>query len=127
MVLLRPVRWDYFYDEVGRSVIGLVRKLIRLRRNRAQFRRGEHYLHNDYNLYSSRGVMLYSRHLNDAWSLVALNFSDTEVWVPYAFPRDGRYLEELHGLDNLEGVQAGNQTWLRLPSNYGRVWSWVEG
>jgi len=127
VVLLRPVRWDYFYDEVGRSVIGLVRNLIRLRRNHAQFRRGEHYLHNDYNLYSSRGVMLYSRHLNDAWSLVALNFSDTEVWVPYAFPRDGRYLEELHGLDNLEGVQAGNQTWLRLPSNYGRVWSWVEG
>ena len=126
VVLLRPVRWDYFYDEVGRSVIGLVRKLIRLRRDHSQFRRGGHDFHNDYHLYTSRGVLLYTRHLDDAWSLVALNFTDAEAWVPYAFPRDGRYREELHGLDNLEGVHAGSQTWLRLPSNYGRVWSWAE-
>jgi hypothetical protein len=44
--------------------------------------------------------------------------------VPYVFPKSGNYREELHGEDNLNNLQAGQQTWLRLPSNYGWVWSW---
>jgi 1,4-alpha-glucan branching enzyme len=124
VVLLRPVRWDYFYDDIGHSVIGLVRSLIALRRRLAQFRSGNHYFHNDYDAYLSRGALLYTRNLGDAWSMVALNFTGSDLVVPYVFPKSGNYREELHGEDNLNNLQAGQQTWLRLPSNYGWVWSW---
>lgn len=125
VVILRPVRWDYFYDAIGGNTIHLVRALIALRRRLAQFRGGDHYFHNDYDAYLSRGALLYTRSLGDAWSLVALNFTGTDIEVPYAFPRDGDYREELHGQDNLSGMRAGAQVMLRLPSNYGRVWSLV--
>jgi maltooligosyltrehalose trehalohydrolase len=43
VMLLRPVRWDLFYDDIGRSLLGLVRRVLSLRRERAEFRRGEYY------------------------------------------------------------------------------------
>lgn len=122
VLLFRPVRWDYFYDSVGKAVISLVRRLAKLR-SQPQFRRGGHYFYND-PACLSRGVMLFSRDLGDAWSLVALNFSDADQWVPFAFPRGGRYREELHGQESLKGVSPGVTWWLQVPSNYGRVWSW---
>ena len=124
VAMLRPLRWDYFYDETGRSLIGLVRKLIALRRRLPQFRSGNHYFHNDYDATLSHGALLYTRELDGAWSLVALNFTGSEVVVPFVFPRSGHYREELHGQDNLADIHSGQQTWLRLPSNYGRVWCW---
>ena len=39
VALLRPLRWDFFYDEAGQGVVSLVRKLLRLRRERPQLRR----------------------------------------------------------------------------------------
>lgn len=122
VLLFRPVRWDYFYDPVGKAVISLVRRLAELRKQR-QFRQGGHYFYNE-PASLSRGVMLFSRDLGNAWSLVALNFRDADEWVPFAFPRGGRYREELHGQENLNGVSPGATWWLRVPSNYGRVWSW---
>ena len=47
VLLYRPVRWEYFYTHEGRSLVQLVRKLIKLRRNNPQFSRGEHYFYND--------------------------------------------------------------------------------
>lgn len=124
VAMLRPVRWDYFYDPAGQSMARLTRALLRLRRGQEQFRRGEHYFHNHYDDYLRHGALLFSRSLNDAWSLVALNFTDREIHVPFTFPKSGRYREELHGIDRLDGIQAGAQTWLKLPAHYGRVWSW---
>jgi maltooligosyltrehalose trehalohydrolase len=118
----RPVRWDYFYDEIGRSTVWLVRVLIELRRQEGQFRSGEHFFYNDYDRYQSKGVLLFSRSDENAFSLVALNFSDTEAAVPFSFEIGGHYREELHGMD-LGNVVAGTETWLQVPSNYGRVWS----
>jgi maltooligosyltrehalose trehalohydrolase len=48
VMLLRPVRWDYFYDAIGRQVITLVRKLMRLRQTHAEIRSGEHDFYNDH-------------------------------------------------------------------------------
>lgn len=124
VAMLRPVRWDYFYDPAGQSMARLTRTLLRLRRSQEQFRCGEHYFHNHYDDYHRHGALLFSRSLNDAWSLVALNFTGQEIRVPFIFPKGGRYREELHGIDHLESVQAGAQTWLTLPAHYGRVWSW---
>lgn len=124
VMLLRPVRWDYFYDAKGRATISLTRKLLRLRHEREQFRRGDHYFHNDYHAYVSRGALLFSRSAGDAFSLVAVNVTDGEIWVPFTFPKSGRYREELHGDDELM-VNAAEPKWVRLPSNYGRIWTWT--
>lgn len=125
--MLRPMRWDYFYSERGRPIVGLVRKLIKLRRRREQLRTGDHYFYNNYDLYQSKGVVLFSRRRQDHFSLIALNFSDQDQMVPFIFPLDGYYFEDLHGKDvdslNLKNVAEGVETEIVVPSNYGRIWS----
>lgn len=119
----RPVRWDFFYDEHGRSVLGLVRKLLALRNRSAWIRGGDHYFYNHWERYQSKGCLLFSRSDGAHFSLVALNFSEQEQRVPFWFPTGGDYREELHGLDNLDDVVAGQARWLTLPGNYGRIWT----
>lgn len=121
--LLRPVRWDYFYDSTGTRMIDLVRRLIHLRRRGSQFRSGEHYYYNHDDHYHSRKVIVFHRQDTHAFSLVALNFGDSEQTVPFWFPIGGDYDEELHSQDNLLNVVAGEQRWLTVPSNYGRIWT----
>jgi 1,4-alpha-glucan branching enzyme len=123
VLLYRPVRWEYFYTTEGRSLVNLVRKLVKLRRNNPQFTRGEHYFYNDYTLYQSRNIMLFSRTYNGVFSLVALNFGAQEQVVNFKFPFNGNYREELHGQDNLKGVSAGKDVQLNIPGNYGRIWT----
>ena len=123
VMLLRPVRWDYFYDPIGRRMIRLVRRLLELRRTQAHLRSGEHYFYNHVDRYQSRAVLLFSRSDDAAFTLVALNVGDADQSVPFAFPISGNYREELHGEDNLTGVQAGVERELRIPSNYGRIWT----
>ncbi len=123
VMLLRPVRWDYFYDPVGKRLVALVRKLTKLRHQGSQFRYGEHYFYNHFDRYQSKSILLFSRWNDSAFSLVALNFSDADQIVPFWFPLDGNYREELHGLDNLCGIIALKQNWLKIPSNYGRIWT----
>lgn len=125
VMLLRPVRWDYFYDDIGKSIVGLVRKLLRLRRQRAELRRGEHFFYDDFARYQSRRLLLFSRRQGSAFSLVALNFGDAEQQVSFAFPLAGTYEEQLHGqaADRLVGVTGGANVTLRVPGNYGRIWS----
>lgn len=122
--LLRSVRWDYFYDSPGRATIALVRKLLALRKGGAQFRSGEYFFFNDWERYASKGVLAYARWTADAYSLVVVNTSDEEQWIPFWFPIGGTYREGLHGGDvDLHDVVAQRETWLKIPSNYGRVWS----
>lgn len=129
VMLFRPVRWDYFYDAIGRAMIGLFRKLLLLRKTGAHFRRGEHYFYNDYQNYQSRRVLLFHRRDSGHFSLIALNFSGQTQWVPFTFTQAGRYHEALHGDEdqhlNFGPVQAGEMRWLEIPGNYGRIWSLV--
>ena len=121
--LFRPTHWDYFYDATGTCAVSLVRKLIALRRRGVQFRTGSHYFHNHFERYQSKQVLLFSREDESAYSLVALNFSDADQWVPFTFPISGDYLEELHGEDHLMNVPDGTEYWVCVPSNYGRIWT----
>jgi len=123
VLLYRPVRWEYFYTSEGRSLVNLVRKLVKLRRNNPRFSRGEHYFYNDSALYQSRNIMLFSRTYEGVFSLVALNFGAQEQVVSFKFPFDGNYREELHGQDNLKEVSAGEDVQLNIPGNYGRIWT----
>jgi maltooligosyltrehalose trehalohydrolase len=122
VMLFRPVRWDYFYDPVGRSLVGLVRKLIRLRR-RPPFRGGAHRFYNDPGRYQSRGVLVYTWTHPQGFAVVALNFGDQERSVPFRFEAGGDYAEALHGQDDLAGVQPGEERWLTVPGHYGRIWT----
>ena len=125
MLLLRPVRWDYFYDEIGKSIVGLTRRLLHLRRQNKAFRGGEHFFYNDPPRYQSRGLLLFSRYINSHFSLIALNFSDIQQTVPFWFPLAGNYVEQLDNRpqDVLFNVPALTEISLDIPSNYGRVWS----
>jgi 1,4-alpha-glucan branching enzyme len=126
VMLFRPVRWDYFYDPVGKTVIWLVRRLLQIR-GQAQFRQGEHYFYNDYDRYQSKGVLLFSRRTDQSFSLVALNFTDQDQSVLFGFPLSGDYLEELHGERNLTGFAADEERWVTIPSNYGCIWTHQAG
>lgn len=125
---LRLMNWEYFYDEQGRMILRLVRKLTRIRQRLQHVRDGEHWFFNDMR-YTHQGLLLFARYVpnSSAYSLVALNFSDTDRQIPFWFPVAGDYREELHGDEdtnlNLSGIQAYGETWLRIPSNYGRIYS----
>ena len=120
--LMRPVRWEFFYDEDGRHVLGLVRRLTRLRRDHDEFSTGSYYFHNDWARYQSRGILLFSRQTNQRYSLVALNFTDQEQRVMFAFPITGSCTEQLHGQDNFQAFANETRT-LVVPGNYGRIWT----
>ena len=124
VVIFRPMRWDYFYDPIGKRTIWLTRRLMKLRR-KAQFLRGEHWFYDDPERYQSRGLLLFSRRAGDAFSLVALNFTDSDQKAYFSFPLGGDYYEEIHGEDSF---RAGAGEWLEICilSNYERIWT-VEG
>ena len=119
---LRPVRWERFYDDAGKSMIRLFRRLIALRRDEPVFRRGSYYFFNDWDQHQWRGLLLFERSHENARALVALNFSEYGHDVSYTFPHAGDYFEQLHGRDNRLGIQAGSTVTLHIPSHYGRVW-----
>ena len=122
--LLRPLRWDYFYDEPGRSTIALVRKLLRIRGIRSHIRRGTFFFFNHWERYQSLGLLLFARYEEAHYTLVAVNTTDNEQTVSFWFPAGGDYVEELHGgaLD-LKGVPALQEYALTIPSHYGRIWT----
>src|SRR3954447_12151137 len=120
--VIRPMLWEFFYDEEGQHILRLCRLLTRVRRNHTQFQTGDYFFYNDWSAYQSKSVLLYSRSEGPRFALVALNFGDGNARVPFVFSRAGAYVELLHGGDNFS-VKAGEQRWLDVPSNYGRVWS----
>jgi maltooligosyltrehalose trehalohydrolase len=124
VALLRSLRWDFFYDEAGRSIASLIRKLLRLRRERPQLRTGRYFFFNHWDRYQSRGVLLFARYDDSNYTLVAVNTTDTEQTVPFWFPIAGDYAEDLHGGDlGLKAVAALQETPLSIPSHYGRIWT----
>jgi 1,4-alpha-glucan branching enzyme len=122
--LLRPLRWDFFYDDAGRPIVSLVRRLLRIRRKRDHLRRGTYFFFNDWDRYQCFGILLFARYNGTGYTLVGVNVGDTDQRVPFWFPIAGDYVEELHGgaLD-LKNIPALQQVWLNIPSHYGRIWT----
>ena len=92
---LRPVRWERFYDNVGKSIIWLFRRLIALRRREPVFRHGNYYFFNNRDQHQWRGLLLFESHHVNARALVALNFSEYDHDVDFTFSRAGDYHEHL--------------------------------
>ena len=124
VALLRALRWDFFYDAFGQGLVKLVRKLLRIRKNRPHLRRGAYFFFNDWDRYLSKGLLLFARYNGSAYTLVAINTGDSDQTVPFWFPIGGDYIEELHGGDlNLSGIVPLQETLLTVPSHYGRIWT----
>jgi 1,4-alpha-glucan branching enzyme len=123
VMVYRPVRWNYFYDDDGRGIIRLVRKLTKIRSGGAQFSEGVHYFYNDYANFNSKGLMAFSRQLGSTFSLVVVNFTGHQQTASFAFPVGGNYVEQIEGTQNLKGVVAGVAVTLSVPGNYGCVWT----
>jgi 1,4-alpha-glucan branching enzyme len=124
VALLRALRWDFFYDNVGQRLVQLIRKLLRIRRDRPQVRGGAYFFFNDWDRYLARGVLLFARYSGPQYTLVAINTGDTDQTVPFWFPIGGDYSEELHGGElGLKGIVPLQQTSLTIPSHYGRIWT----
>jgi len=124
--LLRPLRWDFFYDEAGRALVSLVRRLLRIRNRHTHLRQGAYFFFNDWNRYLARGLLLFARYLDARYTLVAVNTTGVAQTVPFWFPIGGDYAEELDGGDGgLRGVVPLQETAVTIPSNYGRIWTTV--
>jgi len=124
VALLRSLRWDFFYDGPGQDLIALVRKLLRIRKTRAQIRRGAYFFFNDWDRYQARGMLLFARYTSPQYTLVAINTSDIDQIVPFWFPIGGNYVEELHGgALNLSAIPPLQETSIAVPSHYGRIWT----
>jgi maltooligosyltrehalose trehalohydrolase len=124
VTLYRPVRWNYFYDNDGKPIIRLLRKLTKIRRSGAQFSDGQHFFYNDYNNFNSKGLLAFSRQVGNTFSLVVVNFTNQEQTTSFAsFPTSGNYVEEIEGGQNLNGVVAGAAQTISVPSNYGCIWT----
>jgi 1,4-alpha-glucan branching enzyme len=119
--VLRPMPWELFYDDYGRGILGLVRKLTRIRRANSELQHGDYYFYNDWAAYQSAGALLFSRSTPAGFTLAAMNFTDTDISVDFAFSRSGTYTELLHGQDVFI-ANMGDQRRLTIPSNYGRLW-----
>jgi 1,4-alpha-glucan branching enzyme len=123
VMLYRPVRWNYFYDNDGQPIIHLLRKLTKIRRGGAQFTDGKHYFYNDDTNFNSKGLLAFSRKLGSIFSLVVVNFTDQELTTSFTFPESGDYVEQIEGTQNLGNVVAGAARTLTIPSNYGCIWT----
>ena len=123
IMLYRPVRWNYFYDNDGQPIIRLIRKLTKIRNGGAQFSDGQHFFYNDYDNFNSKGLLAFSRQLGATFSLVVVNFTNQAQTTSFTFPISGSYTEQIERTQNLNGVVAGVAVTLTVPSNYGCIWS----
>jgi maltooligosyltrehalose trehalohydrolase len=123
VMLYRPVRWNYFYDNDGQPIIRLIRKLTKIRSGGGQFTDGQHYFYNDYANFNSKGLLAFSRQLGSTFSLIVVNFTDQQQVTTFAFPNGGDYVEQIEGAQNLVKVVAGAPQTLTISSNYGCIWT----
>ena len=126
-LLLRPVRWEYFYDTPGQSLIHLVRALLQIRKTFPQFQAGPTYFYN-VSYYTDAGLVVFSRGTGNQFSVVAVNLTDAAVATTVTFPQSGVYHEQLSshlGYANPQDLNAttGAGTEIQVPSNYGAVWT----
>lgn len=125
--ILRPTRWDFFYDTYGINTIWLMRRLLTIRNARSEFRSGEHFFYNEPDRYQNNGLLLFGRWTTApaAFSLVALNFTANAQSAPFWFPIAGTYNEQIWGnaADQFTGVTTANPVTISVPANCGRIWS----
>lgn len=121
--IFRETRWDYFYDDIGRITLKLIRKLIKIRRSNPEILSisDNSFYYLDEEIHKKSGVMVFERRLDDRICIIAINFSDENQIIPINFVRPGRYVEELRNseLFSINGHEIIDK---EIPSNYGCIW-----
>ncbi len=120
--ILRPVRWEKFYTPEGKKMISLYRKIISLRNKERVFTQGAYYFYNDWVKYQSKGILIFSRSIDNIFAIVCLNFSQTEHYVEFLIESTGKFEEQLHQDDTFSIAESNTVVMLKVPGNYGRVW-----
>jgi len=118
----RPLHWEYFYDQAGKALVQLYRRLGDLRhRHQALGARGDFFYFDDDDQ-RRRGLVAYRRQDAAESLVVVLNFSDAdqETWIPW--PRAGLWTEQIDRTTQLQVAQQGDWAAVRVPSNYGVVY-----
>lgn len=120
----RPLHWNYFYEESGRTLVNLYRKLGQLRSQHAALRsRQSYYFHQHSNL--QNGLVAYLRKSENpadmADLLVVLNFSEQAQVLTLPL-QAGRWTELLIGNESMELPQDGNVE-IQVPSNFGKIYA----
>ena len=69
--LLRPLRWDFFYDAGQHRLHG--QEAAAHPRNRSHMRNGAHFFFNDWDRYQRDGMLLFARYGGPQYTLVAVN------------------------------------------------------
>jgi len=113
--MFRPIRWEYFYDDLGQASISLIRKLTSIRLKKSEFQPGtddkaayplgkgeqfrslhntSYYFHNDPSHYQSKGVLVYYRFTSchgeptEPFSIIMLNFTDKKQTIQFHYPKN---------------------------------------
>lgn len=121
-LVFRPVRFSYFYDNFGRPLVNKVRRLMKIRHEGEQFRRGD-LTFIDAPYYTDAGLLVFTRSLGTKFSMVALNFSGVGRQTTIQLPLAGDYREEIDGQQNLLHVVPNWPIPVNIPSNYGQIWT----
>jgi len=52
-----------------------------------------------------------------------VNFTNQPQTATFTFPQSGNYVEQIEGVQNLNGVTQGVAQSFSVPSNYGCIWT----
>lgn len=124
----RPLHWNYFYEQSGRSLVNLYRRMAQLRQQYQALRsRNAYYHYQESDL--ARGLLAYQRipdNNDDPTSMILINFSDHNASIKVPFPRTGHWLEYINShapaqAETLEVTTDYQVIEIMVPSNYGKV------
>ncbi|MCG8684753.1 MAG: alpha-amylase family glycosyl hydrolase, partial [Desulfobacterales bacterium] len=120
----RRLHWNYFYEENGRNLVNLYRKLGQLRKKYPALRSRSSYFYFDKSDLN-HGVVAYLRKATngagDKNVLVLINFNEYEHQINLA-PGNGTWEEQLVSTQDKIKI-TGNQEWkFTIPSNYGKIY-----
>lgn len=120
VVVPRHIRWDFFYDKVGRTILKLVRRLIFIRSHNEEFTKGEYYFHNKESLLK-QNILLFTRSFKDTISIVILNFNHFTIpALEIEIPLSGHCINLLDGM-NYGNLVKGNTTLINIEGDNGVV------
>lgn len=118
----RPLHWNYFYEQDGRALTNLYRKLGQMRQQYAALRSRQSYFYYQHsNLGSGLVAWLRQSPSNGADVLVLINFSEygQNITVPM---KAGTWVEQLNSISPETVTAAADGEYsIYVPSNYGKI------
>lgn len=127
----RPLHWEYFYDDAGKALVRLFRRLGALRRSRRALDSRGAFFYFDDTSHRDRRVIAFRRWV-DATNVepaeqlvVVLNFSASAAEVEIDFPEPGAWREMLDESSPDLFVGGALRRSVNVPSHYGAIYQRV--